>query len=282
MASTRLHEALTATSGVYVDAAMLIEARQSALQRIEVYDCPDFGRLMRIDGANMTSERDEFFYHENLIHPAAIAHPNPRQALIVGGGDGGAAEEILKHPVQRCQLCEIDADVIDMAKRHLGAIHNGVFDQPRLQLRIGDGAAYVRECENLFDLVYLDLTDPVGCATPLYEPSFFAACKRALADGGALVLHIGSPFAHAERVRTTLADLRAQFAIVTPYFVHIPCYGATWGFAVASDALDIRAVDTDTIQARLDTRGIGARQYYNGATHHAMLALPEYVKPLIT
>lgn len=286
MAVTRLNEALTDSSGVYFDAGALVAARQSAFQKIEIFDCPDLGRLMRIDGSNMTSERDEYFYHEALIHPAAIAHPHPQRVLIIGGGDGGAAEELLKHPIQHCRLCELDAAVVDMSRAHLGGIHGGAFDDARLTLDIGDGMAFVRTsfgrtAGESFDLIYLDLTDPVGAAEPLYAPSFYQDCKRILNKGGALVLHIGSPFSHPARVKQSLKELRTEFAIVTPYFVHIPIYGAVWGFAVASDVLDIRQISADAIDASLAVRSIEQRQLYNGAVHHAMLALPEYVKTLV-
>ncbi len=276
----RLFEKLDERHGVYFDAALLARVA-SPFQLVEVYDSPTLGRLMRIDGANMTSDRDEFFYHENLVHPAALAHPAPRDVLVIGGGDGGSAEEILKHAsVARCRLCELDGAVIDMAREYFGEVHRGVFQDERLDLRIGDGLKYLKETSDRFDLIYLDLTDPIGPAEALYTQAFYADCKRALASVGALTLHIGSPFSHPERVRSTLANLRAVFRIVTPYFVHIPLYGATWGFACASDTLDIAAIGKTEIDDRLDERAIGDRRFYNGAMHVAMQALPEYVRAL--
>lgn len=278
-----LLERLTDASGVYFDGT-LIDSVRSPFQLIEVFETPALGKLMRIDGANMVSERDEFFYHEALIHPAAIAHPDPRRVLIVGGGDGGSAEEVLKYAsVERCVLAELDETVIDVAKAHFQRVHHGVFSHPRLELRIGDGMAYVRdvvEPTDRFDLIYLDLTDPIGPSEALYAPPFFADCRNALNEGGALVLHIGSPFSHPERVKKTLENLRTLYRTVTPYFVHIPIYGATWGFAVASDVLDLD-LDRATVDARLVTRNIGGRQLYNGAVHQAMQALPAYANNLV-
>jgi spermidine synthase len=276
-----LFERLTDTSGVYFDGT-LIDSIKTPYQLVEIFDTPTLGKLMRIDGANMVSEKDEFFYHEALIHPALTAHEDPRQVLIIGGGDGGSAEEVLKNQgVVRCVLAELDEGVIDAAKAHFHAVHRGVFGHPRLELRIGDGMAYVAETADRFDLIYLDLTDPIGPAEALYAPPFFAACRRALQPGGALVLHIGSPFSHPARVRDTLANLRPLYRVVTPYFVHIPIYGATWGFAVASESLDIARVPGEAIDDRLANRRIGERQLYNGAMHEAMLTLPEYVRALV-
>ncbi len=277
----RIDEQLSAGSGIYFEGT-LIDSRQTAFQRIEVFDTPALGKLMRIDGVNMTSERDEFFYHENLVHPAAITHPSPKSVLIVGGGDGGSTEEILKHPtVEKVVLAELDAGVIDMARAHFQAVHRGALDNGRVEIRIGDGMAYVSESGRQWDLIYLDLTDPVGPAAALYTQHFYADCRQALNAGGALVLHIGSPFSHAGRVESSIADLRAVFACVNAYFVHVPVYGAVWGFAVAADSLDLAAMDAKRVDARLAERRIAYRQFYNGAMHEAMLAIPEYVRPLL-
>jgi spermidine synthase len=230
----------------------------------------------------MTSSRDEFFYHENLIHPAAISHPAPKAALIIGGGDGGAAEELLKHPtITRCDLCELDAEVVALAKLHLQDVHHDVFADARLSVNIGDGLFFLQKATTQYDLIYLDLTDPVGDAAALYTVDFYATCREKLSPGGALTIHLGSPFMHAERVKAAIGNLGAVFGHVVPYFVHIPIYGATWGFAVASDVIDISAVDAATVNARLDARDIGQQQFYNGEMHQAMQALPEYVKTLL-
>lgn len=277
----RLYEPLTTGSGAYFEGT-LIDSLKTAYQLIEIFDTPDLGKLMRIDGANMTSERDEFFYHENLIHPAAITHPAPKQALIVGGGDGGACKEILKHAsIERVVLAELDVGVIDMAKKHLYAIHRDALDNERVDIRIGDGLDYVRQHTRQFDLIYLDLTDPTGIAEALYAPDFYADCKQALRDGGALVLHIGSPFSHPARVQHSVADLQTVFSRVTPYFVHIPSYGAMWGFACASDTWSLADMERAEIEARLAMRGIDDCRYYNAAMHRSMLALPEYISKLI-
>jgi len=228
----RIDEKVTDQSGAYFSADRLIETIASEFQTIEVFETQDFGKLMRIDGCNMVSERDEFFYHENLIHPIATAHANPQNVLIIGGGDGGAVEEMLKHPsITKVTLCELDAAVVEVSKRHFASVHRGVFDDPRLALMIGDGVQFIDETREQFDLITLDLTDPIGDAKALYSQAFFAHCKATLGIGGALTIHIGSPFAHPSRVRESITNLRATFRIVTAWFVHIPMYGATWGFA---------------------------------------------------
>ncbi len=279
--SEKIFERLNDASGVWFDGT-LVERRQTPFQLLEVYDTPELGRIFRLDGYNMTSERDEFFYHENLVHPAATAHAGPRRALVIGGGDGGSSEELLKHQtLELVHLVELDPEVIAVARRHFAGVHRGAFDDPRLKVSVGDGLAYLRSTATRYDLVVMDLTDPVGPSVELYSPATFALARSALAEGGALVLHLGSPFAHPQRVRETLASLRQVFAVVAPYFVHIPLYGSIWGFACASDALDARSLEPAEADRRLTARGVRDLGYYNGDVHRAMFALPNYVRELV-
>src|SRR5688572_5723608 len=279
--SEKIFEKLNEASGVYFTGTLL-DRRQTPFQLLEVYETAELGRMFRLDGANMTSERDEFFYHEPLVHPAAAAHPGPRRALVIGGGDGGSSEELLKHStLERVHMAELDPDVIEISKAQFARVHRGVFDDPRLKVTVGDGLEYLRTTDTRYDLVSMDLTDPVGPSVELYSPATFALTKRAMAPGGAITLHIGSPFSHPERVRSTLANLRQVFAIVTPWFVHVPLYGSIWGFACGSDSLDPRSVPPDEIERRLAARGVADLQYYNGEVHQAMFALPNYIRDIV-
>ena len=277
----KILERLNDASGVYFEGT-LVERRRTPFQLLEVYDTPELGRIFRLDGYNMTSERDEFFYHENLVHPAAVAHPAPRRALVIGGGDGGSSEELLKHPsLEVVHMAELDPEVIEVAKAQFASVHRGVFDNPRLKVTVGDGLAYLRSTAERYDLVCLDLTDPVGPSVELYSPATFALAKRAMTANGALTLHLGSPFSHPGRVRGTLANLRQVFRRVTPYFAHIPLYGSIWGFACASDELDPRALTVERVEKEIGSRKLADLQYYNGETHRAVFAIPNYVKPLV-
>jgi spermidine synthase len=277
----RIFERLTPSSGVYFDGT-LVERRQTPFQLLEVYDTPDLGRIFRLDGFNMTSEKDEFFYHENLVHPAAIAHPHPKRALVIGGGDGGSSEELLKHStLERVHMVELDPVVVEVSRAQFARVHRGAFEDPRFKLTVGDGLAYLKATDVRYDLVSMDLTDPVGPSVELYSPATFALAKRAMAAEGALTLHIGSPFSHPERVRSTLDNLRQVFRVVTTYFVHIPLYGSIWGFACASESLDPRTIPPEEAERRLGERGVKDLRYYNGETHRAVFALPNYVKELV-
>ena len=251
-------------------------------QVLEMMDTPSFGRVMRLDGCFMTSERDEFFYHECMAHPAAIAHPAPRRALIVGGGDGGLAEELLKHAtMERVVLAELDEAVIRASQAQLQAVHRNVWDDPRLHLRIGDGMAFIDSTDERFDLLLLDLTDPDTPAGSLYEPVALQRMQRVLAPGGALVLHLGSPVFHPERVQAIASSLRGVFPQVHCYGVYVPLYGAYWGMAVCSHSLDAQAVTAEQVQQRLQARGVADLQYYNAQVHGALFALPNYYAALL-
>lgn len=275
-------EALNEHSVYGYRASRRLDTRRTAHQLLEVYDTPQFGRMLRLDGHFMTSEREEFFYHECLVHPAAIAHPAPRSALVIGGGDGGAAEELLKHPgVQRVVVVELDAAVVEASTHYLEAVHRGVFSDCRLALRIGDGFEYMRQTDERFDLVLLDLTDPETPAGMLYTVAAFASVKRVLNPGGAVALHIGTPVFEPKQVRRIAADLRAVFAKVNCYGLYIPLYGAYWGLAVASDGLDPTAVDRTVVADRLSERSIKDLRYYNADVHGALFALPNYYRDLL-
>ena len=262
-----------------------LETVKSRYQTLEVFNTPQFGTLFRLDGWYMTSERDEFFYHEPLVHAAALAHPAPRSALVIGGGDGGSTEELLKHPsMQRVVIAELDEEVVRIAKRYLPNVHRGIFDDPRVDLKIGDGFEFVRRTTQTFaetfDLIVLDLTDPDTPAHRLYTPEFFGLARRALAPGGALTLHIGSPVFTPQRVRQSLLDLGSVFKVVRPLGLYVPLYGSYWGMAVASDALDPLSLSEEQVAARLDERRLSSLQYYNAQVHRALFALPNFYRDL--
>src|SRR5258708_16065055 len=223
----------------------------------------------------MPSERDEFFYHENLVHPAAVAHPGPRRALVIGGGDGGSSEELLKPPsLEVVHMAELDPEVIEVAKAHFRKVHRGAFDNPRLKVTVGDGLAYLRATAERYDLVSMDLTDPVGPSVELYSPATFALAKRAMTANGALTLHLGSPFSHPQRVRETLGNLRQGFKRWTPYFAHIPLYGSIWGFACASDPPDPGAITAREVHPVIAEPHLSPPQHHNGETHLAVFPVP--------
>ncbi|HUJ88182.1 MAG TPA: polyamine aminopropyltransferase [Burkholderiales bacterium] len=277
-----LMEPLNDSTGFYIRARRRLGEWQTRYQKMAIFDTAQYGRLFRLDGFNMTSEKEEFVYHENLIHPALAAHNAPKKVLVIGGGDGGSSEEALKHPsVEQVTMVEIDEDVIRVAKEHFGAVHNGVFDNPKLRVLIEDGMRFVRETSEKFDLIALDLNDPIGPAEALYSTAFFQQLRHTLAPGGALALHIGSPVARPDRVAELAQRLNGVFRIVRPYTMYIPLYGSLWAMAVCSDKLDPKAYTADEIDRRIEQRRLQDLRYYNGETHEGVFALPNYVRDLV-
>ena len=275
-------EALSPDFGFYLGASSRLAERRTPMQHIEILQTPLFGRVMRIDECFMTSERDEFFYHEPMVHLPAVSHGRPRSALVIGGGDGGAVEELLKHPdMARVLLVELDGDVIDMARTWLATIHRGAFFDRRVETHTGDGHAYVMQGSERFDQIVLDLTDPFGPAVALYTAEFYAACRRLLNPGGVLSLHIQSPIHRGPTLARIVASVQAAFPIVRPYLQYVPLYGTLWGMAMASDSVDPLRLEAADIDHRIAELRLADLQLYNGATHHAMLAQPNYLRTLL-
>ncbi len=248
--------------------------QQSPYQRVEVIDTPSMGHVLVIDGVFMTSERDEYFYHELIAHPAMVTAPRAHRVLIVGGGDGGTARRVLQHTsVEQLVMVEIDALVVEASKAHLPGL--GAWDDPRLELRIGDGIAFVREAEvEPFDVVILDGTDPVGPGEGLFGRDFYRGVRRVLADDGVFALQSESPFLHRQLfldIQRALADV---FPHVHPYFGPAPLYAAgVWSWTLAGAAIDPMAVD----DARAAAVEPGCR-YWNRDVHRGAFAVPSELR----
>ncbi|MBV8262110.1 MAG: polyamine aminopropyltransferase [Paraburkholderia sp.] len=255
--------------------ARRLAAADTPWQRIEVWDTPQLGCLFTLDGRPMTSAGDEFIYHECMTHPAALTHPAPRAALVLGGGDGGAARQLLRHPgIGRIVVAELDPDVVRLTGDYLPEVRGSAFEDSRVELVIGDAAAFVATTHERFDLVVFDLTPPDSPAAGLYTPAFYAALKRVMSANGLVSLHLGSPFHHAERVAALLGGLRAAFSVVRPLAAYVPLYGSLWLMAIASDALDPAAADASTLQARVAERHLEGLRYYDAQLHAALLKAP--------
>lgn len=243
----------------------------SLYQHIQVAVSPLFGRMLILDDAVQTTERDEYIYHEMLVHLPLLTHREPKRILIIGGGDGGTLEEVLKHPVDLAVMVEIDQAVVDVSRTLLPDIGGAAFDDPRTRLLIADGIAFVRDTTERFDVVLVDPTDPKGAATALFSEEFFTMCARVLTAGGILAMQSGSPLYQRDLVDGVQRRLVA-LPVVVPYWAAIPSYpGTLWTFTLASRGSDPRVVDRGLIAHRIE--GFGLR-YYGPDVHHAALSLP--------
>jgi spermidine synthase len=260
--------------------ARLLASADTPYQRIEVWDTPQLGCLFALDGRPMTSAGDEFIYHECMTHVAALTHPAPRAALVLGGGDGGAARQLLRHPgIERIVVAELDADVVRLTRDYLPEVRGGAFDDPRVELVIGDAADYVAQVSRdngapPFDLVVFDLTPPDSPAAGLYTTEFYRALKSIMSEDALVSLHLGSPLHHAGRVGALLDGLRTVFANVRPLGAWVPLYGAFWLMAVASDHLDPAAQSEVILTVRMAERKLEGLRFYDARLHATLLAAP--------
>ncbi len=251
----------------------------SRYQHVQVIRNPFFGRMLILDEAVQTTEADEFIYHEMLAHLPLVTHPAPTSLLIIGGGDGGLLEEALKHPLKRVVMVEIDELVIEVTRRFLPEIPKGAFEDPRLELRIEDGFAYVRSTESRFDVALVDSTDPQGPSVPLFSAEFYADLHRLLTDEGVLAVQSGSPLYQRDLIMQVRQNLKRYFPVVRTYLVSIPTYpGAFWSFTLGSKGPDPLAVSPGVIEDRIT--GMDLR-YYTPARHHESLIPPPFLREVL-
>jgi spermidine synthase len=250
-------------------------------QRLRVIENATFGRVLTLDGVVQVTEGDEFIYHEMLTHVPLLAHGAARRVLIIGGGDGGMAREVLRHKtVEHVTMVEIDAGVVEFSKQYLPSLSAGAFDDARLNLVIADGAAFMRESGDTFDVIISDSTDPIGPGEVLFTDTFYGHVKNRLATGGIFVTQNGVPFMQPDELAGTMRAFRSLWRDATCYLATIPTYaGGPMAFGWGTDGA-ARQVDLGTLETRFANTGIAAR-YYTPEIHKAAFALPGYVTALM-
>lgn len=248
---------------------------RSEYQQVDVFETRLFGKALAIDGLFMTSVGDEANYHELIVHPALCTAPKIENVLIIGGGDGGTAREVLKHPeVKKCVLVEIDGMVVDASKEHLPEIGTA-WDDPRLEVRIEDGVAYAQNApEGSFDVVLLDGSDPVGPAEGLFGETFYRSVNRLMPDHGVFALQSESPTLFEDVFYDTQAALRRVFGKAHPYFRSVPLYGTgVWSWTYASRGSDPFQLIEERV-ARIEE----SAKIYNRDIHRGVFAVPQGIK----
>jgi spermidine synthase len=272
---TELHQG---RSGLTFKVSRLIESTESEFQRIDVIETEEFGKALVLYGSLMVAERDTGAYNEMISHVPLFVHPRPEEVLIIGGGDGGAITNVLKHPeVSRCTMCEIDGQVVETARRHFPDMSRGL-DDPRARLLIRDGKKFIEETDERFDLIMLDLSDPIGPAADLFQKEFHQRIFERLKDDGIMVAQSESPLFNPETVRTMYSNLRLIFPIVKMYTCLMPIYPSSyWSFAFCSKKYD--PLD-DFDDARYANTELDC-SYYNREIHFGSFALPQYVRDLL-
>jgi spermidine synthase len=252
---------------------------QTTLQHLVLFEQPFFGKMLMLDGATQITERDEFIYQEMMSHVPLFAHGDARDVLIIGGGDCGIAEEVLKHKtVKHLTQVEIDPAVIEFAKEHFPEFTKPVFADKRFETVIDDGMKYVAETARRFDVIIVDSTDPQGPGKVLFSAKFYAACRRCLNTGGILVTQNGVPFFQPRELISSVAKFRKLFADGACYVAAIPTYvGGHMAMGWATDNKKLRQTPIKTIAARYRKAGSFSTQYWTPEVHTAAFALPRFI-----
>jgi len=252
---------------------------QTEHQHLVLFEHPFFGKMLMLDGATQVSSKDEFVYHEMMTHVPIFAHGNPREVLIVGGGDCGIAEEVLKHKsVRRLTQVEIDASVVEFSKEHFPEFTKPVLTNKRFDLVIDDGMNYVAKTDRCFDIIIVDSTDPLGPGKVLFSEKFYAACKRCMAKGGLLITQNGVPIFQAGELTATISRFRKLFADGYCYVAAIPTYvGGHMAMGWATDNTKLRHASVKTIAARYKKAGSFPTKYWTPEVHVAAFALPRFI-----
>ncbi|MDM5299780.1 spermidine synthase [Bacillus pumilus] len=268
-------EKQTKNFGITLKVNKTLHTEQTDFQHLEMVETEEFGNMLFLDGMVMTSEKDEFVYHEMVAHVPLFTHPNPEHVLVVGGGDGGVIREILKHPsVKKATLVDIDGKVIEYSKQFLPSIA-GKLDDPRVDVKVGDGFMHIAEANNEYDVIMVDSTEPVGPAVNLFSKGFYAGISKALKEDGVFVAQTDNPWFTPELITTVQRDVKEIFPITKLYTANIPTYpSGLWTFTIGSKKYDPLAVE-DSRFFEIETK------YYTKELHKAAFVLPKFVSDLI-
>ena len=270
---TEAREYQTPASGIFFTVKKVLYSGRSRFQTIEIILNRDYGRVLMLDGLVQTTERDEFYYHEMLVHPALSSHPKPDRVLIVGGGDGGALREVLKHPVKKAWMVEIDGEVIEACRKHFPWLRPSFKDR-RAEFVIADGNVFIEKTPETFDAIIVDSSDPVGPSTVLHAEGFYRKLKSRLNPGGIIAAQAGSLMLHQDSHARKNVFLRKIFRHSGLYLGPVPTYPVgTWCYNFLSDGIDPFAPRKLRIPKGL--------KYYNADIHRASFAMPNYLKKKI-
>lgn len=264
--------------------AMSLEVKEvlyhgrSKFQDVLVFESTNNGRVLVLDGVIQVTERDEFAYQEMMAHIPLYAHPNPEKVLVIGGGDGGILREIAKHPgVKEIYICELDGDVIEYSKKYLPTLAVG-YDDPRVKVHVMDGAVFMDQNQDNFDVIITDSSDPIGPASVLFETPFYNAMHRSLRDGGIVCTQGESIWLHLDIIKPLIDSIKQTYTSVEYAYTTIPTYpSGQIGFIIATknrgSCKKPEKSPTDEQQDNL--------KYYSADIHQASFVLPHFAKKAI-
>ncbi len=263
----------------------VVEAR-TKFQHVEIMETTSYGKVLVLDGRIQSSQADEFIYHEALVHPGMLAVDGPpRSGLVIGGGEGATLREILKYPsVTRAVMVDIDAEVVELCKKHLPEMHRGAFQDPRAEVRAEDARAYLERTSDRFDFITIDLVEPLeeGPACMLFTREFYTLVRERLTPGGAMTMQAGMTKLGELAFFTSLhRTLREVFPVVAGYQTFVSCFGTPWGFIAATKGVDPARQDVAAVDKLVAERVRGPLDYWDGQTHAHAFSLPRFIRKAI-
>jgi spermidine synthase len=259
---------------------------QTEYQHVEVMDGATFGRTLVLDGKTQSTEVDEFAYHEALVHPSMIAHPNPKSVFVAGGGEGATIREVMSHrSVEQVVMVDIDKQVVDLCREYLPNHHQGSFDDPRLELHHMDALEFLEDTSLRFDVVIIDVPDPLeaGPAYLLFTQEFYSLLKERLRPGGLMVAQSGptGPAFYEQCFSAVANTVGSVFSGVYLSEAFVPSFGTTWGFVIGSTGPDPTNLSVEETDSRISDRIDGELRFLDGITLRGMTSVPKYLRKAV-
>ena len=272
---------LTADSGFFMYYEREIAGFSSRYQEVKLVESETFGRVLFLDGKIQSTQMDEFIYHEALVHPAMLSHPDPRSVYIAGGGEGATLREVLRHDsVQEAVMVDLDEEVVNICREHLPTWHQGAFDDPRTRLLFENARNVLEREDRTYDVIICDLSEPVddGPSYLLFTQEFYRLCRQRLNPGGVLVTQSGCPsFVYSVCFHSVTATLESVFANVSPYLAFIPSFASNWGFTLAGDSPLLPAAEPDILERRIEPLAKELK-YLDVDFIPSMFSIPKHLK----
>ena len=266
--------------GQFFTVSKVLMEDKNDVQHMVIFENEEYGKVLALDGIIQTTEKDEFVYHEMIVHVPLLAHGNAQNVLIVGAGDGGTLREVLRHKnVKSATLVEIDDRVINLCKKYLPNHSKGAFDNPKTRIVIQDAFDFVGNTREKFDVIICDTTDPIGPGAILFTPEFYARCKKALSVGGIIVTQCGVPFMQTDEMVHSHEHLSKIFKDAYFFVAPVPTYvGGFMTFGWATDNKTLRTIDSRILEQRMKKEVEGEMKYYTPKIQAASFVLPKFLE----
>ncbi len=278
-----IREWLNAGSGFFYTVEETVYKGKTRYQDIELVRTHEYGTVLLLDGVTQVVQKNDWQYHEPMVHFAMLSHSNPEKVLVIGGGDGGILREVLRYAsVRNADLVELDEEVVSFSRKYLPGIHGGAFEDRRVAIHFEDGRKFVERKASQYDVVIMDMTDPQGPSRFLYTKEFFDSVKAAMKDERALfAMHSESPITRPQAFSCIGSTLGSVFPIVRRAYVFIQMYATLWSISVASVGTDIAELSEREVDERIERRRLPRLNMINGPSWKSMLVEYPYLKEIL-